>query len=278
MVTKFSSAQKVFLIVVLTIAAVASLMPLYWMITGSFKIQRDAMSVPPELFPKKPTLENWVRLFSGDRPTFRWFLNSIFVSTTITVGAVFTSAMAGYAFGKKRFPGRELLFWLVIVTMTLPRVTFMIPLFVMMRDLGWIDTYQGLIAPYICYPFGIFLVRQYMYTIPQDLIDASRIDGASEIGIFGRIILPLSKPALGAIAIFVFVSSWNEYLWQLIMVDERLMQTLPLGVSRLVSTLGAYDLGLAMAGATFAFIPMLAVFLLFQDYFVKGLTVGALKG
>jgi len=275
---KIPSFSRIIVVLLVTLAAVASVMPLYWMVTGSFKIQRDAMSVPPEFFPKNPTLENWIRLLTGNRPTFRWFFNSIFVSGTITLGAVVTSAMAGYAFGKKEFPGRELLFWTIIVTMALPRIAFIIPLYLMMRDLGWIDTYQGLIAPYICYPFGIFLVKQFMHTIPQDLIDAARIDGASELRIFTRLVMPLARPALGAIAIFVFVSSWNEYLWQLIMIDSQLMQTLPLGVSKLVSTLGSYDLGLAMAGATFAFIPMLAVFLIFQDYFVKGLTVGAVKG
>jgi multiple sugar transport system permease protein len=147
-----------------------------------------------------------------------------------------------------------------------------------MQRLDWFNTYQGMIAPYLAYPFGIFLIRQFMQGIPNDLIDAARIDGASELGIFWYVIVPLAKPAIGALAIFAFMAAWNDYIWQLLMITRRNMLTLPVGVSKLTSSLGRYDLGLAMAGATFAFIPMLIFFLIFQDYFVKGITVGAVKG
>jgi multiple sugar transport system permease protein len=162
--------------------------------------------------------------------------------------------------------------------MMLPKQISLIPLFILMRDLKWVNTYHGLIAPWVAYPFGIFLVKQFMSTIPNELIDAARIDGASEIRIFTHIIVPLAKPAIGALAIFAFMAGWGDYIWQLIMITKEPMQTLPLGVSRLASSMQSYDLGLAMTGATFAFVPMLVVFLLFQDYFVKGITMGSLKG
>lgn len=263
---------------VLLALAAASLLPLYWMITGSFKVQTAAMKVPPEWFPAHPTLHNYRELFCGSKPVGRWFLNSLIVASSIALGAVLTSSLAGYAFGKKKFPGQTVLFWLLLLTMMMPRHITLIPLFILMRKLNWFDTYQGLIIPFIAYPFGIFLIKQFMQTIPDDLLDAARIDGAGEWGLFTQVVLPLSRPAIGALAIFAFVAAWNEYLWQLIIVNEEALQTLPVGVSKLVSGLTSYDLGVAMAGATVAFIPMLIVFLLFQEYFVKGITLGALKG
>jgi multiple sugar transport system permease protein len=264
--------------IVALLLALASLLPLYWMVIGSFKISLNAMAVPPQFWPKAPTLQNWDKLLFGASSTLRWFLNSMIVSLGVAFFAVITSAMAGYAFGKKVFPGSTFLFWLIIITMMLPKQISLIPLFILMRDLKWFNTYQGMIAPWVAYPFGIFLFKQYMSSIPNELLDAARIDGANEVQIFSRIILPLSKPAVGALAIFAFVGAWNDYLWQLIMITQRQMLTLPVGVSKLVSSLTSYDLGLALAGATFAFIPMLLIFLLFQDYFVKGITMGSVKG
>lgn len=258
--------------------ALASLMPLYWMITGSFKIQSDAMRMPPEWFPASPTLENYRKLLFATTPTFRWFLNSAVVASGVAFSAVLTSLLAGYAFGKKEFPGKTILFWSLIMTMMMPKQISLIPLYILMQKLKWFNTYQGMIAPYIAYPFGIFLIKQFMQSIPGDLLDAARIDGASEIGLFRHVIVPLTKPAIGALAIFAFVAGWNDYIWQLLMITKRKMLTLPVGVSKLTAALDKYDLGLAMAGATFAFIPMLIVFLIFQDYFVKGITVGAVKG
>ena len=265
-------------VLVAFLAALASLLPLYWMLVGSFKIETNAMSVPPEFWPYAPTIRNWSKLLFGESPTWLWLLNSLVVAMGSATCAVLTSALAGYVFGKKVFPGKTFLFWLVIITMMLPKQISLIPLFLLMRNLKWINSYQGLIAPAVAYPFGIFLIKQYMPTIPNELMDAARIDGAGEIQIFSRIILPLAKPAVGALAIFSFVNAWNDYLWQLIMTNDRAMFTLPVGVSKLISQLSNYDLGLAMAGATFAFLPMLIVFLVFQDYFVKGITMGSIKG
>lgn len=264
-----------FLVICLAIASIA---PLYWMFAGSFKIQRSAFAYPPELFPAEPTLDNWERLIL-DRPAFVWLFNSFVVAGGIAAASVITSAMAGYAFGKKKFPGRTVLFWMFLLTMMLPRQIYLIPLFILMRDFDWFNTYQGMIAPYIVYPFGIFLMRQYMQSIPDELLEAATIDGANELQLFFRIVAPLSMPALGAIAIFSFMAGWNDYIWQLVIVTDEDMMTLPVGISKLTASgVGSADIGVGMAGATFAFIPMLLVFLLFQRYFVKGITVGALKG
>jgi len=268
----------------LSVAAFASLAPLYWMVTGSFKRQTDAMQTPPEWFPEHPTLENYEKLFerdklfTGRRPALKWLINSLIVATAISISAVVTSALAGYALGKRRFPGRTAVFWIVVATMMLPKQVSLIPLFLMIVQLDWMDSYAGLIAPYLCYPFGIFLVRQFMQQVPDEILAAARIDGAGEWRVFWHIVLPLARPALGAVAIFSFMGAWNEYLWQLIITNRPEMYTLPVGVSKQVSTLTSFDLGLAMASATVAFVPMLVVFVLFQRYFVKGVSVGALKG
>lgn len=265
-------------LLLLTLLAVASLLPLYWMITGSFKLQQNAMSTPPEFWPSVPTLANYQKLLFGSRPAGRWFLNSLITAGGIALGSVLTSCSAGYAFAKKEFPGKRLLFGLILATMILPREVALVPLAIMMRGLKWYDSYAGLIVPFISYPFGIFLIKQFAQSVPRDLLDAAQIDGAGELGIFARVALPLLKPAVAATAIFAFVGGWNQYLWQLIIVNREEMMTLPVGVSKLVSSLTTFDLGVAMAGATFAFIPMLLVFLVFQSYFVKGLTIGAVKG
>ena len=275
-----STTEKVIRLIALvfiTLLAVASLLPLYWMITGSFKIQTSAMSFPPEWFPKSPTLENYRNLFF-DKPTLRWLFNSIFVAGCISLGAILTSTMAGYAFGKKDFPGKSFLFWLMLGTMMLPHQVLLIPLFLMIVDMKLNNTYAGYVLPYIAYPLGVFLIKQYMQSVPNELLEAARIDGASELMTFRTVVVPLAKPAIGAIGIFAFILGWNEYLWQLVVADAEKMLTLPVAVSRLSQGLLSTNYGLAMAGATVAFIPMLIFFLVFQRFFVKGISVGALKG
>lgn len=257
--------------------ALLFLMPLYWMLTGSFKIMSDTMSLPPEWIPRNPTLTNYDRLLFSN-PAMRWTFNSVYMSTVVAGGAIVTSAMAGYAFGKKKFPGGTVLFWVMLMTMMLPNQVLVIPLFIMISDFGWINSYFGLIMPFICYPLGVFLVKQFMSSVPNTILEAGKIDGAGEIRLFVAIVVPMIKPAIAALGIFAFVASWNEYLWQLVVVDRTLMLTLPVAVSRLAYGLDTTNMGLAMAGATLAFIPMLIFFLIFQRYFIKGITIGAIKG
>ena len=258
--------------------AIILLIPIVWMHRGSFKIQRVALAYPLELIPSNPVMDHWERLLIN-RPSLRWMLNSFIVSGGIAFFGLITSTSAGYAFGKKQFPGRTVFFWLILMTMMLPRQIYMIPLFVLMKGLGWFNSYQGMIAPYLVYPFGVFLMRQFMQSIPDVLLKAGKMDGASELQLFKHIILPLSKPAIGAIAIFAFMAGWNDYLLQSVMASNELWLMLPIGVALLTAAgVGSFDIGVGMAGATFAFIPMLLIFLLFQNFFIKGITVGALKG
>lgn len=263
---------------IVVILALILFIPILWMILGSFKIQRVALAYPPELIPSNPVMDNWERLLIG-RPSMRWLLNSLMVAGGIAIFGVITSTCAGYAFGKKDFPGRTIFFWMILMTMMLPRQIYIIPLFVLMKSLGWFNSYQGMIAPYIVYPFGVFLMRQYMQSIPDELLEAAKMDGASELQLFRHMIVPLSRPAIGAIAIFAFMAGWNDYLWQLVLATDELWLTLPVGVAKLTASgVGSIDIGVSMAGATFAVVPMLLIFLLFQNYFIKGITVGALKG
>lgn len=269
---------RYFALAIVVILALILFIPILWMILGSFKIQRVALAYPPELIPSNPVLDNWERLLIG-RPSMRWLLNSLVVAGGIAIFGVITSTCAGYAFGKKDFPGRTIFFWMILMTMMLPRQIYIIPLFVLMKSLGWFNSYQGMIAPYIVYPFGVFLMRQYMQSIPDELLEAAKMDGASELQLFRHMIVPLSRPAIGAIAIFAFMAGWNDYLWQLVLATDELWLTLPVGVAKLTASgVGSIDIGVSMAGATFAVIPMLLIFLLFQNYFIKGITVGALKG
>jgi multiple sugar transport system permease protein len=253
------------------------LLPLYWMVTGSLQPVTNTLKIPPDIFPPNPVVTNYVNLFDGTL-TIRWFLNSCFVAVVASTLAVFTSSTAGYVLGAKQFPGSRVLFYTIVISLALPSAVTIVPLFLIMRDLGWINTYAGLIAPDIAYPFGVFLMRQFMHTVPHELFDAAKVDGASELQIFTRIVLPLTRPALGAIAIFAFINSWTNYIWQTVIINSEDLQTLPVGIAKLASGYQNFDLGLAMAGATVAFLPMLIIFILFQGYFTKGVTAGALKG
>ena len=257
------------------VLAIIYLFPLYWLLVTSFAPESGRIR---EIFPSSLSLDNYARLL-GARPIGLWMLNSVIIATAGMIGAVFTSTLAGYVFAKKRFRGREFMFWLVIATMTLPFATLLVPLFLVMRDLGWISTYQGMFAPVWAFPFGVFLVRQFMHTIPNELLDAAKVDGASEIQLLWRIVVPLAKPAIGAVAIFAFLGTWNDYVWQLVIINNDALNTLPVGTAAIItSSSGGVSYGLATTAAAISFIPMLIIFLLFQSYFVRGVGAGALKG
>jgi multiple sugar transport system permease protein len=265
------------------IAAVIYLMPLYWMFTGALKAQKGIMQTPPEWFPVHPTLENWQNLFSIKTISpWAWFKNSVIVALGTVAVSVTLSALAGWAFAKKRFPGREFLFFLILATMMLPSQVTLVPMYLFVRKIGFYNTYIGMILPMALYPFGVFLMRQFMQAIPNELLDAARIDGASEWGQFWRIGIPLSVPALSALTILTFFNAWNNFMWQLLMAKDYKMMTLPVGVSYLalvpIGERALLDVGLLMAGGTFGAIPMILFFLFFQRYFVQGLMMGALKG
>ncbi|GGI43794.1 sugar ABC transporter permease [Paenibacillus marchantiophytorum] len=269
--------MKVLSTFLLLISTLVFIFPFYWIVTGAFKIQTVATAIPPEWFPLKPTVSNWLELFKN--PIWRWTLNSFIISIVEMIAVCLVSSTAGYVLAKKVFPGRQIIFTMFIAAMALPKQVILVPLFTMLADFGWVNTYHGLILPAIGWPFGVFLMKQFSQTIPGELIEAAKMDGCSEIRLFSTIILPLLKPALGALAIFTFIASWNDYFSQLIMVRSTSMMTLPLGVS-MMTTQSEFltNYGVLMAGAALASVPMIAIFLIFQKAFTQGITMGAVKG
>ena len=268
--------RKAVTFVILLILALAAIIPLYWMVVTAIQRPTLTMQFPPEWIPAEPTLDNFRRFF--ERPyVWDWTINSIIVAVTVTTLQIFASALAGYTFAKKRFLGSQVLFWLYVGSMMVPDQVTLVPLYLLMSKLGFLDSFKGLILPGLAGALGVFLMKQYISTLPSELIDAAKIDGCSEWGIFQKVVLPLSKPGLAVLAIFTFVGQWNSFTWPLIVTSSSNMRTLPVGLALLQEEV-PMQFALLMAGATYAAIPMLIVFLSFQRYFLEGVTVGALKG
>jgi len=271
--------------IMLTMLAATFLMPMYWMFTGSFKLQTVTMALPPEIFPSRPTLENWIRLFNGPWPIWRWVVNSMAVSLLTVFLVLVISTLTGYGFGKKKFPGSNILFFILLSTMFLPNQVILIPLFLVVKNFHLtsttLGTYFAMAMPMISSPFGIFLIKQFCSTIPDELLDAARIDGASEWGVFTLIVLPLLKPALAALAIFTFNQAWNYFMWHFVLATDKFQYTVPVGISIISRTpaIGKMltDVGLTMAGGSFGAFFMIVLFVSFQQYFIKGITFGAVK-
>lgn len=263
--------------VLLICFAIFFIFPFYWILTGSFKLQSVAISIPPQWFPVNPTLENYRQLLVPN--TARWFFNSVFISLSTTILVCVTASLAGYALAKKTFPGVSLIFIVFVAAMALPKQVILIPLLKFITELGWVDTYQALILPAVGWPFGVFLMKQFSHGVPNELLESAKIDGCGELKTFTNIVIPIIKPGIGALAIFTFIASWNDYFSQLIFTNSELMKTLPLGVASM-SQAAEFSLnyGLLMAGAALASLPMILVFLMFQSYFTQGVTMGAVKG
>jgi multiple sugar transport system permease protein len=264
-------------LLILTAGAVWMLLPLVWMLSASLMPLSEVIKVPPVWFaPAKYSLENYLEVWS--RIGFsRFFFNSAFVALTITVMQLLTSSMAGFAFARYDFPGRTVIFMMILSTMMIPFQVIMIPLFIMMARLHMVNTYWGMIVPAIVTPFGIFMMRQFMLGIPSALLDAARIDGAPEPYIYGRIVLPLCKPAIAALTIFSFLGSWDNFLWPLIVINSKQLWTLPIAMSRFTEQYISQT-HLQMAGASVMFIPVLIVFLLMQRNFIEGIAMTGIKG
>lgn len=266
---------KILVIVVITILAILFIFPLYWIVTGSLK---DAMAINaavPQWWPLEPTLDNYVRLF--EKPAFRWLMNTVFMAVMAMILTCITAALAGYALAKKRFIGQAFVFSLFVCAMALPKQVVLIPLLKEMAFLGLHDTIWAVILPTVGWPFGVFLMKQFSETIPSELLEAARIDGAGEVKTFLEIVLPIIKPGIGALAIFTFITTWNEYFLQLIMLNSSEVLTISLGIAKMQAEM-ATDYGLIMAGAALASVPIITIFLMFQKYFTQGITMGAVKG
>lgn len=262
---------------VLALGAIVMIGPFYWMFVTAFKSSDEVLAFPPTWWPADPTLESWRELFTGLRGGFHtFFLNSMVVSTTVTVLVLLTSCLGGYAFAKFRFAGRDVLFILTLSLLMIPFSVTLIPLYQLMVELRWVDSYAALIIPYAATPFGIFLMRQFMHSIPDELIDAARVDGASEFRIWWQIIVPLSAPALSALGIFTFLFTWDDFLWPLVVVNSLDLYTLPLGLAQLRGRFGS-DVGTMMAGAALTVVPVIIVYLLAQRRVVEGITMTGIK-
>ena len=272
--------ERVFYLLAYIIAtawAIVSLFPIYWMVTTALKPPTAVMSLPPEWVPRSISLDNFDEAF-GTYPVLRWTLNSLVMAGTVTLAQLLFASMAGYGFAKKRFPGREVIFWVYVSSMMIPGFALLIPLYTLMARLGLVNTYVGLVAPGLSAPFGVFLMRQFIQTLPTELIDAGKIDGCSELGVFWRIILPLAKPGLAVLGIFVFMGQWSAFLWPLVVTNQTEMRTLMVGFATLAHRELRVNYGALMAASTYIALPMLVVFFAFQRYFLRGITIGGIKG
>jgi len=261
--------------ILLTIGALVMVAPFIWMLSTSFKPQAETITFPPQLLPKRPTLENYTQVFERLNMV-RLYMNTAYVAVVKTVVNVYTSTLIGYVFGKFNFRGRDVLFYLVLSTWIIPFEVYMIPLYVMMVNMHLGNTYWALIIPEISSAYAVFLFRQFMFTIPNDLLDAARIDGAGEWRIFHSIVLPLARPVVATLVAFFFMWNWNDFLWPLIVLTTSDKYLLPLGLSMMVAEFGT-QYGMLMAGASLAIVPVLMVFVSVQRYIIEGIALTGFK-
>jgi multiple sugar transport system permease protein len=287
---------KTALYTLLALAAFSSLFPLYWMVNTAFTPGSEVIKMPPELFPPAPSLENFSLVLKAAPYMLRWASNTLFIALASMGLHVLFDAMSGYAFAKRKFPGSAVLFWLVIGALMIPAQVTLVPLYIMINDLrgllatlaAWvgydgpvlaaISNYGGVMIPGMADVIGIFLMKQFIQTLPTELEEAARMDGASEWKIFTSVIIPLAKPALAVNAIFGFQRYWNSFLWPLIILQKPEYYVLQVGLSFIYRSEFGTNYGLLMAGATMAAIPMVIFFFSFQKYFMEGIRIGALKG
>ena len=301
------SVYRIISIIIIAILAVLFTFPLYWIITGSFKTNAAINSTTPIWWPQEWTLANYQKLFSRQTaPLFqftipfsslftgssdlklivsgpsvpaaiRWLINTVVMAVLSMILTCITASMAGYALAKKRFVGRQFLFTMIVCAMALPKQVILVPLLREMSNLDLYNTIWAVVFPIVGWPFGVFLMKQFSEGVPSEMIEAASIDGASEAKTFVRIIVPMIKPGIGALAIFTFINSWNDYFMQLIMLSSTSNLTISLGIAKLQAE-NATDFGLIMAGAALAAVPIIIVFLIFQKYFTMGIAMGAVKG
>lgn len=271
----FIQWRTLLVVLVLSAVALAMIIPYYWMVITSLKPPAELYTYPPRFIIQRPTAQAYVELFTL-LPMARSLANSFFVAATVTVSNMLFGSLAGYAFAKLRFPGRDLIFLSLISAMMIPWQVFLIPGFVIVKTLGWLNTFWALIIPNLAMPFGIFLCRQYIMSIPDSLLEAARIDGYSEFGIYWRVVLPLLHPALATLAIFTFLSQWNSFVWPLIVIQSSAMRTVPLIIGVLNGQFGS-NFAMLMAGALIVTLPMLLVFLVFQRQFIRGVFLTSIR-
>lgn len=262
-------------VIILVIIAILFIFPLYWIITGSFKTPQAVNARVPVWFPTEWTTVHYGKLFQ--RPAFQWMGNTVLICGLSMLLTCLTASMGGYALAKKKFAGRAIIFSMFVCAMALPKQVILIPLLKEMAFLKLHNTLWAVILPTVGWPFGVFLMKQFSENIPGELLEAARIDGAGEVLTFTSIVFPMIKPGIGALAIFTFITTWNDYFLQLIMLNDTKVLSISLGIAKLQSEMST-DYGLIMAGAALGSVPIIAIFLVFQKFFTRGITMGAVKG
>jgi len=268
--------NSVVLHTLLVAGGLLTLFPLLWMLSASLMSSGEATTFPPHLLPHAPTFAQYRSLFLRLN-IGRAFLSSAIVASLVTISSVLFGSMAGYAFAKLRFGGRERMFGFLLTAIIVPPQVGMLPLFLLMKNLHLVNTYWGVIIPSMVTVFGIFLIRQFMLAVPQELLEAARIDGAGEFRIYWSVVMPLARPILATLATFMFMSTWNDFMWPLIILSNQSHHTLPVALANLLGE-HVLDVELMMAGAVITVLPVLLVFLILQRYYIAGLMMGSVKG
>lgn len=264
--------------ILLGVGAVLMALPFLWMFSTSLRPSAESYKLPPAWLPTEWHFENYLAVFQSSVPIVAFALNSVKVTFSVTLGQLITCAMAGFAFGRLRFPFRNLLFILLLASLMVPGQVTIIPVFIIMRELGLVDNHLSIILPFLTSAFGVFLMRQFFLTLPQDLIDAAKIDGAGYWRIFTQVALPLAGPPLSALAIITFNNTWNNYFYPLIFLNTWEKMTLPLGITALRGYLESGNASVVMASVALAIMPVLLVFLFAQRWFITGITRTGIKG
>jgi len=273
----FKRLQQIIIFIIMAIGAIAMIAPFEWMLATSFSRSANiAMPRIPRFWPSDPSIFNY-KVAITNLPLARYYLNSLFVTTVSTLGYLFFSSLTGYAFAKGRFVGKSVLFIILLTTLMIPFEIRMIPMYMLMRQLHLSDTYAALILPFISGAFGVFLMRQYISAIPDELVDAARIDGASELTIYARIILPLCGPALAALTVLSALWRWNDVLWPLLVISDRHLYTITFGLAIAGRSQGIFT-GVALATSAIAILPLMILYLFLQRYIIKGIMLSGLKG
>src|SRR5829696_326423 len=263
--------------VILTLGLLLMIGPFLWMVLGSVKPSADFLRNPPTFLPSEPTADNYTRLF--EQLTFpRFFFNSTLIALAVTVGTLIFCPMLGYALAKLRWHGKGLVMALVLATLMVPAGITLIPNFILMSNLGLVNTYPGLILPFLAGPFGVFLMRQFMLGVPNELLEAARMDGANEFRLFWSVVMPIATPVLATLAILTFLGNWNSFLYPLVMAQEPGMYTLPVALATFATGQYQADHGMLMAGSVMLVVPVLIVFILFQRWITEGIATTGLKG
>lgn len=269
------AASHTAIVIILAIVAAVVIMPYILLILTSFRSTKEILQNPAVVWPIEWTLSGYLKVFT-EVPFFKWFMNSVIITVSVTFLVLFTSTITGFVFAKYKFKGRETLFWIVLATMMVPSQVTMIPSFLVINELGLYNKLMALILPSMISAFGIFLCRQFIEDIPDSLCEAARIDGANSLTLYLRIIIPQIRPAIGALAIFTFLGTWNDYLGPLIMLSDLDRMTLPLALT-FFSTNHSMDVGATMSATTLVMMPVTIVFLAFQKQFIKGISIAGMK-